>query len=1825
VTSIDAGGDVSVTVAGDSQALSVTDITATGQAVTLEVSGAIDGGADATNVTAATLTISDSASVGTNTVLQTSVDSMNVDSRGAVVVDELNGVTVTSLTADSAVTLSTGGDTTVTLLDAGGTVDLSTSGDAVVTSLTATGQVDLSSAGDLSVTNITASGQVVNLDAMGDVDGDTGTNVSALTLNISDAANVGATTTLHTAVTNLSVNSDGVVLVDEHDGVNVADITAGGAVTLDTAGTTSVTSIDAGGDVSVTVAGDNRALSVTDITATGQAVTLDVSGAIDGGADATNVTAATLSINDSASVGTNTVLQTSVDSMNVDSRGAVVVDELNGLTVTSLTADSAVTLSTGGYTTATHITAGGDVVLTVTGEDSDLSMGSITANDQAITLTVGGVITDGDEASDLNASSLNITAAGVGSSSDALDSTVGSVTVSSTGGVYLNETDDLSVVAITAEDQAVVLSVGGALGSGQDATNVTASSLDISASSSVGAAAALQTAVDSLDIVSSGVVNVAEVDGLTINSISSDAEVTLITAGDTTATSLTAGGDVALTVTGTDSDLNVGSITATDQAIILTVGGVITDGDATSDLNASSLNITAAGVGSSTDALDTTVGSVTVSSTGGVYLNETDALTVSIDADGVVSVNTGGDTTVSGITAGGDVDVTTTGDLTVTDITAQGQAVSLDVGGDIVRGQDATNVTASSLDISASSSVGAAAALQTAVDSLDIVSSGVVNVAEVDGVSINSLSSDAAVTVSTAGDTTVTHITAGGDVALTVTGADSDLSVGSITAADQAITLTVGGVITDGDAAADLSASSLNITAAGVGSSTDALDTTVGSVTVSSTGGVYLNETDGVTASIDADGVVSVNTGGDTTVSSITAGDDVDVTTTGDLTVMDITASNQVVSLDVGGDIVRGQDATNVTATSLDITASSSVGAAAALQTAVDSLDIVSSGVVNVAEVDGVSINSLSSDAAVTVSTAGDTTATRITAGGDVDLTVTGADSDLSVGSIVADEQAVVLSASGLINDQASLPSVSAQSLSVEARGVGSATQVFNVDVDTVSGQVGTAGMYLESINGLAVDRAGLAAAGDTQLAAADGDVSLLGDLSLSGDAALTLLAPQGAIHQAADSTISTSAGDVAISAYGSANVSQVLTTSGQVQMRSATGGFSVAATSPGLDYGDQPAVIQGSSVEIAAPLSGTGALEFVSPNQGESRLADLTPANAQVVWTPETLASTPVPLPVVLGDVAAQQVGAPAESESAGIYLSLSELSLLQDGFERIVLGSQDPRQSIWLNGANGSAVVFKDPLVLVSAGVGTDAQGNKLAGEVNISGALSGQGLTVLGSGSTTHLFDAEVVQDGDITIVDSLVIESDTLLQTLGDGDTISIQGSVLIKSGATLTLDAANIHLGSFGGRGDSVVLQAGATLVLGTQHLTVDSDVTLNGGETGQLVLRGDTQAGVVSDFALSTLDLETLSGQMVDATWQSLQVGVADTVTTVLSPSLWSEQIGDIQLWGDLVRLGAPDTEAAWRIGSHSSFDAVAGDLELHADMVSDTGAYISLNALAGQVRMAPTSTIVNPGGLVALNAADGITVGEIDTTFGNAVLSGAVSLDSAGGTVTLAADHDGVMGVRAQVVSMYGYGQATGERASGDRALRVEAETVQVSAPEGLVSRGLTLDGVVYRVMSEGQGYVQLQLQGELPDRVLLPNAEVAQQPVQSLAYMALRSTPSEGWTNAVQTAALNLDGLSAFAQSNDGMVGQATRSYLSAVIRPVISGLEMARSHQSVWVNLVSQVSSDDDVLLSDLSYGFSDEAQPSFVMGLPGVQPLSSGTPSTADVWFDYLILG
>jgi hypothetical protein len=277
----------------------------------------------------------------------------------------------------------------------------------------------------------------------------------------------------------------------------------------------------------------------------------------------------------------------------------------------------------------------------------------------------------------------------------------------------------------------------------------------------------------------------------------------------------------------------------------------------------------------------------------------------------------------------------------------------------------------------------------------------------------------------------------------------------------------------------------------------------------------------------------------------------------------------------------------------------------------------------------------------------------------------------------------------------------------------------------------------------------------------------------------------------------------------------------------------------------------------------------------------------------------------------------------------------------------------------------------------------------------------------------------------------------------------------------------------------------------------------------------------------------------------------------------------------------------------------------------------LEFEALDGMVRMVECSSIRTASGVVSVQAANGIEVTAIDAAWqhGGGTLSGAVALDSSAGTIRLSAASD--LGVRAQSFSMFGQGPKVGSAQAGS-SLVVDAERLQVSAPKGMVFEGRSAQGeVAYRLMSRGQSFEQLKLAGGEADRVLLPRSDVSGAPLASATATALGAASTPGFAQFVQQVGQGV------MRPSSVDTGSQTRSYLQRMSEDLLSGLSWSRHVRGDLVLLEEADESGLEGLLSDLAYGFAEEERPSFVLGLPGLQPSSTGV-SAQSVWlFDFAV--
>jgi hypothetical protein len=368
-----------------------------------------------------------------------------------------------------------------------------------------------------------------------------------------------------------------------------------------------------------------------------------------------------------------------------------------------------------------------------------------------------------------------------------------------------------------------------------------------------------------------GDIDIADTDGLVVTSATTaNGDITLSAiGGDLDVTSANAGGtgDIQLTTT-TSGNVNVGTVTATGDDVTITSAGAITDANgAAANVIASTLSATAQ-TGIDLDTTITTLTLANVLAAGTINIADTDglAVTTATTFDGNITLSAiGGTLDVTTVTANGvgaDVQLTTTtsGNVNLGAVTAN-DSVTITSAGAITDGNGAAlNIVAGSLTATATSFGASGNPIETSVDSLDINTStagGDQFITEANGLAVLNLNAGAgdvnltltlggvtdtdAATDITAGDAFVTlndvaaqnfGVSAAQRIQTSVGTLSVDTSAGdgsqfiaeasalsglNLNADGGSVDITVGGALTDTDAATDIRASGIDVFLNGTG------------------------------------------------------------------------------------------------------------------------------------------------------------------------------------------------------------------------------------------------------------------------------------------------------------------------------------------------------------------------------------------------------------------------------------------------------------------------------------------------------------------------------------------------------------------------------------------------------------------------------------------------------------------------------------------------------------------------------------------------------------------------------------------------------------------------------------------------------------------------------------------------------------------------------------------------------------------------------------------------------------------------------------------------
>jgi len=483
ITANGTDNDVSVTASTGSIALGQIDTSATADAVvTLEsTQGSITDNNGATvNIltsgTAGTATITAEDGIGTSsndietTVAILSATTSTADTAG-IYISETNALSsITASVNDSVVDIhyvNSGAKT----LNFNATYDLSLS-DSGLTTLTFS---NTGSDIDLAGVTINTSG-TATITAEGAITQNSGT-LTAGTAALSAGTNIGASgNSVATAVSTLTaVTTNGSIYIQEADGVTL-DATAAG------------TSKD------IVVATSSGDITLNTVTAT-QTVNLSANGSILDNNGATNNISGTAAVLNA----TNGAVGSSGNPIETQIAGTIDVDAATGAFITNI----------GDVTQFDADVSGGNLTFNNTGS---AALGAVDGAANTVTLNISGAVTDANAGTlNITASSLVVDAKSFGTASDVIETDVSTFTRMDTtsGGIYVQDTvgnvvvtdlealgsganisftsaGNITLSSVTALGDTVTLVSGGNITDGNgSATNVTAYTLDITATGTV--------------------------------------------------------------------------------------------------------------------------------------------------------------------------------------------------------------------------------------------------------------------------------------------------------------------------------------------------------------------------------------------------------------------------------------------------------------------------------------------------------------------------------------------------------------------------------------------------------------------------------------------------------------------------------------------------------------------------------------------------------------------------------------------------------------------------------------------------------------------------------------------------------------------------------------------------------------------------------------------------------------------------------------------------------------------------------------------------------------------------------------------------------------------------------------------------------------------------------------------------------------------------------------------------------------------------------------------------------------------------------------------
>ena len=1612
------------------------------------------------------LTARDSVGASGDGDLDTAATSLNVSSTlsGNLWLNELDNVVLAdvdttdgtinvtaggSITATDVVTTDTGNDAShsITLISSGGSISLGTvTSDADVTVTASTGNIN-----DDFAQGTVVRGNLVTLTAQNGIGG-------------------GANGDIDTTAVTLDVSStqSGSIFLRETDGVTLQNVsTTDGGITITTGGATTVTNMtaaDAGAneehDVNLTVSSGN--VTVTTITADDDAMITASNGSILSNNSMVTGDVVTLTANNGGSAigASGTKIQTTSNSLSVSSgTGGVFLNEKNDLNLTGNVA-----------------AAGGD--FDVSSEKSITVSSNINVGSGTITLTTDN--DNSDTSTDTFTQADGTTLGGAGQS----------------GQITINARGNVSLETITTSGNLAALSEAGAITNTSNTGNLlTANQITLTSDIGIGAGGlsmATTTGTLDLSVTGNGGIFIAETDGVNLLDLdTAGGTITVTTGGAVVVTDVqTAGIGSDISITANSGNMTVSTVTASDDVTLLTVAANSSILNNNSVITGDLISLTSGtngSIGANGNKIQTTSNSLDVEAgSGGVFLDETNNLTITtgsiltaanstfdvssekaITVNGNINVGNGqviltadsdnSDTVTDTFTqadgsniTGGQIDITARGDISLETITTSQNVTIISEAGAITHTSSTGNMINGNLvTLTANGSIGTdTLAIATAADSLNVSSTGTGNIylSETDGVDLADLDTiNGSITVTTGGATTVTDAQAAGAGSdVTITNTIGDMTVATVSAADDVtLTATTGSVLDDGAATA-VTGDLVDITAQnGIGAGGDEVDTTAASLNLSVTGAgnIFLNETDAATLTdMDtANGNITIQTGGAATVSDVQAsgaGSDISITAaTGDMTVTTVTAADDVtlVTSAANGSILSNSSAISGDLLTLTSGASGSIGASGSkIQTISTTLDVdAGTGGVFLDERNALTLNGTNIAAAnnstFDVSTEGTLTINGNINQGNGQILLT-ADSDSNgnediswtSGTLTTSDK-ITLTATGNIGAAGAAIRTSAGSLDVSSTARGNivindvdttATELDLADIDTADGSITVTTANLVRASDVQSGDAGNNETHNVSITATDGNITVH---TLIADGNVLLDAQNGSVLF--NSIALTSQDGIVITASGSVGTStNPLETSSGNSVGSAR--LDITSGSGGIFLiEDNPMDIDGINVRFT---TGTNAALGISSNKSMTVSTNLNQGTGEINLTADKDANGDENFTITNGAT----IGGTGQTGAISITAGGAILD------------------------STGTGLISGNVVNLVAASIGTDANNRVKTEATNLNITIDGGGTAFLenlstmtlssmtaSNGGTIDLLADKIVDDGDQSTkltANNIILQATNGIGAAGDFDIdtqasdITLNntgtGNIFLREvdGATLTSivandgtisvvsDSGDLSIGAITSEDDqSITITATTGSILDSNSvITTDGAIALTSGSSGSIGASG----AAIQTVSTSNLTLNGGTGVFVDerndlnlngssvTVADGGNIGLSSEESIVLSGVL-SAANGNVTLTAD------SNNDSTSETITQNAGASISGNL---VTLTADAG--IGASATAIQISAVSLDASVTAAGDLFINEADAVTLIVVDTANGSLDIRNAsgdmtvTTVTATGGNATLVA-----------------------------------------------------------------------------------------------------------------------------------------------------------------------------------------------------------------------------